>query len=268
MNVEKCRFARAGAYDFAGSNHGFRRPAPLKFAPASFATAAALGLALILSAGCASTKVEDRQQFVTGPIPRPTTIIVQDFAASPSEIPSDSSLNSQVIAPESQTADQIAEGHYLGHQIASELVDKIREMGMPAVLASTGVTPQLNDIVLRGYLISTEEGNTGARMIIGFGAGNTEMKTLVEGLQMTSHGLQKLGQGVVAASGSKGPGAGLGAIGWAITGSPAGLIVSGGMKVYGEVSGRSTLDGRAKDTAKEIASVLKERFKEQGWIAD
>lgn len=230
--------------------------------------AGTLAVALLLVAGCASTKVTDHQQFVTGPLPRPTTIIVQDFAASAADVPSDSSLNPQVIVPISQTPDQIAEGHYLGHQIASELVDRIRDMGMPAVLASTGITPQLNDIVLRGYLVSFEQGSTGMRMVIGFGAGNTEMETVVEGFQMTANGLQKLGQGTVSAAGSKGPGMGLGAIGWAVTGSPAGLIVSGGMKVYGEATGSSKLEGRAKATAKEIASVLEERFKQQGWIHD
>ena len=48
--------------------------------------------------------------------------------------------------------------------------------------------------------------------------------------------------------------------------NPAGLIVSTGMKVYGEESGKSKLTGRAKATAKEIADQLRPRFREQGWI--
>jgi len=36
--------------------------------------------------------------------------------------------------------------------------------------------------------------------------------------------------------------------------------------VYGEESGSSKVEGRAKQTAKEIADVLKKRFQEQGWI--
>jgi hypothetical protein len=48
--------------------------------------------------------------------------------------------------------------------------------------------------------------------------------------------------------------------------NPVGLIVSNGMKVYGEESGRSTIEGRAEQTAKEIAAQLKTRFAEQGWI--
>jgi len=37
-------------------------------------------------------------------------------------------------------------------------------------------------------------------------------------------------------------------------------------KLYGEESGKSKIEGRIKQTAKEIAEVLKERFKQQGWI--
>jgi hypothetical protein len=50
------------------------------------------------------------------------------------------------------------------------------------------------------------------------------------------------------------------------TANPAGLIISGGMKVYGEASGSSKVECRAKPAAKEIASVLQKRFQEQGWI--
>ena len=50
------------------------------------------------------------------------------------------------------------------------------------------------------------------------------------------------------------------------TGNPLGLIVSSGMKVYGEKSGSSTVEGRAEQTAKEIAEQLKPRFRQQGWI--
>jgi hypothetical protein len=43
-------------------------------------------------------------------------------------------------------------------------------------------------------------------------------------------------------------------------------LISSGLKVYGEAGGRSTLEGRAKATAQEIADQLKTRFQQQGWI--
>ena len=61
-------------------------------------------------------------------------------------------------------------------------------------------------------------------------------------------------------------GSGLGAATYLATANPVGLIVSGGMNVYGEASGKSTIQGRAQATAKEIADQLRLRFQQQGWI--
>jgi hypothetical protein len=38
------------------------------------------------------------------------------------------------------------------------------------------------------------------------------------------------------------------------------------MKIYEQESGESTIQGRAKQTAKEIADVMKTRFQQEGWI--
>ena len=58
----------------------------------------------------------------------------------------------------------------------------------------------------------------------------------------------------------------MGVAGFIVSNNPAGLIIGGVSKVYGEVSGNSKVEGRAKQTAEEIADVLKERFHDQGWI--
>ena len=83
---------------------------------------------------------------------------------------------------------------------------------------------------------------------------------------MTAKGPRILGQGDVDAGGGKGPGVSLGLATLLITHNPVGLVVSSGVKAYGEVSGSATIEGRAKATAKEIADQLKIRFQQQGWI--
>jgi hypothetical protein len=224
-------------------------------------------LALITLAGCASTKVATRQQLVSGPLPRPAQIWVYDFAATPTDVPADSALAGQyVVSTAPPTAEQIATGRQVGAELAAQLVEQIRDMGMPAERAAMGTRPQLNDIVIRGYLLSVDEGSAVKRVAIGFGSGGSELRTAVEGYQMTAQGLRKLGSGTLDSGGSKTPGAALGAATFIATANPAGLIVSSGMKAYGEASGSSKLEGRAKATAKEIADVLKPRFQEQGWI--
>jgi len=51
------------------------------------------------------------------------------------------------------------------------------------------------------------------------------------------------------------------------TANPVGLIVVGGLKIYGAASGRTGLEGRAKSTADEIAAQPKLRFQDRGWMA-
>jgi hypothetical protein len=52
-----------------------------------------------------------------------------------------------------------------------------------------------------------------------------------------------------------------------VAANPVGLIVVGGVKIYGAASGRTGLEGRAKSTADEIATQLRIRFQDRGWIA-
>jgi hypothetical protein len=224
-------------------------------------------LVMVLTAGCASTKVTGRDQMVTQKLPRPAHIWVYDFVASASNVPVDSELSEQAAQnPTPQTAEEIAEGRKLGAQVAAELVEQISEMGLPAEQAYPGTTPQVNDIVLRGYFLSIQKGSEAKRLTIGFSSGESELKTAVEGFQMTDHGLRMLGSGTLESGGSKTPGMGVGLASMLVTHSPVGLIVTGAVKVHGEVSGSNKIEGRAKATAKEIADVLKKRFEQEGWI--
>jgi hypothetical protein len=223
--------------------------------------------AMFVVAGCASSQITAREQLATGKIPRPANIWVYDFAATPADLPAGSALAGHPdLDATPQTTEEISEGKKLGHEMATELVADINALGMPAEVATAETKPQLNDLVIRGTLLSIHEGSTLKRVSIGFGAGASELKTAVEGFQMTEHGLRKLGGGTVASSGGKTPG---GAVGLAVllaTSNPVGLIVSSGVKIYGEASGKAKVEGRATQTAKEIAKVLKQRFQDQGWI--
>ncbi|SHO53292.1 protein of unknown function [Desulfopila aestuarii DSM 18488] len=216
---------------------------------------------------CASTTVSDREQLVTETLPRPTHIWVYDFAASAEDIPAHSVLYNQGLSiPSDQTSEHARTGRQLGREIATELIGKIQDMGLLAEHGGPGTKPQINDIEIRGYLISYSEGSTAERVSIGLGAGSSELKAAVEGFQMTAQGLRKLGSGETQAESGKTPGMAIGLVSMLATHNPAGLIISTGLKVYGEESGRDTVEGRAKQIGKEIAEVLSKRFKQEGWI--
>lgn len=220
-----------------------------------------------LASGCSSTRVTGRERLVNEQLPRPAHIWVYDFAATPADVPPDSTLaRTFTVKAEPQTPQQIADGRALGDKIARELVAEIRKTGLLGEQAMSTSKPGVNDIVIHGYLVSIDEGSAVKRVAIGFGSGSSELRTVVEGFQVTPEGLRKLGGGTVDSGGAKGPGAAVGVATFIATANPAGLIVSSGMKLYGEASGSAKIEGRATATAREVAKVLKQRFKELGWI--
>jgi hypothetical protein len=223
--------------------------------------------ALVVVAGCASTKVTEQTPMTSEAIARPNQIWVYDFVASPDEVPADSPIRDRFTTPSKPlTAKEIATGRQLGTLIAEKLVADIQAMGLSAVRAGPGSSPQVGDVVIRGELISIESGHALKRFVIGFGSGASELDTVVEGYLMTPQGLRKLGSGTLSSSGGKTPGTFVPAAVAIASGSPVGLIVAGGAKIYGEASGRNTLEGRAKATADEIADQLRIRFQDRGWI--
>jgi uncharacterized protein DUF4410 len=234
----------------------------------SFTRTISFFFALTLITGCASTRVTEQTPLANETIERPNQIWVYNFVAFSDDIPADSSIRSAVSTPSTPPTDeQLATGHRLGLLIAEDLVANIQAMGLPAVLAGPGSAPQVGDGIIRGYLVSVEGGGTVKRFVIGFGYGTSEMDTVVEGYLMTPQGLRRLGSGTLSSSGGKTPGVVVPAAMTIATGNPVGLIVVGGAKIYGEASGRNTLEGRAKATADEIAEQLRIRFQERGWIS-
>lgn len=231
-----------------------------------YTASACLSLLVILN-GCTSTEVTKRDRLVTEKLPRPSKILVCDFAATPADVPKDSSVAAHTSAKSpAQSPEAVAAGRKLGASIASELVEQIRGMGLPAEKASSKTKMQVNDILIRGYLLSVSQGDTVKRVVVGFGYGSSELETAVEGYQMTAKGLRKLGSAKLKSEGGKTPGGALGAVSMIANANPAGLIVGGAVKGYGEYTGNTKVEGLGRDTAKEIADQLRIRFKEEGWI--
>ena len=130
--------------------------------------------------------------------------------------------------------------------------------------------------------MSVDEGDRLKRVLIGFGAGAGELKTVVEIYQMTAGGRRPLVSEEIEAKGGKMPGM-LFAVAAAVGAGPAGLAVSpaatagvsgsvgqaaavsGGVNVAKEL-GPESLEAAAKRTVKEITKALSKIFAQHGWI--
>jgi len=224
-------------------------------------------LILLALTGISMAKVTAQNPQEAGQLPRPATVWVSDFVATPTDLPSDSALVGIYSKEEKpQTKEQIATGRKLGKQIAEQLVKQIRDMKMTAQRLDKGKTPKVNDIVISGCIVSFSEGDASKRVGIGLGAGSSELHAAAEGYQVTIDGKRKLGFGESDTGSSKTPGTAVGAAAFVATANPLGLIVGTAMKVRGEKTGKSKIEGRVDQTAKDIADVLKKRFEKQGWL--
>jgi hypothetical protein len=223
-------------------------------------------LALFVVAGCASTEITEHQPYQGEQLALPDRIIVHDFTANPADVPPESAFAAELAGAATPTPEQAELAGKLGAQIAQELVAELRGMGLPAVHAAGEPAPRVDDIVLRGYFVSVDEGSARERVLVGFGRGAAELRTAVEGYQMTAEGLRPLGRGEVRSGGGDMPGmvAPLAVV--AATANPIGLVVGGAVKLTGEATGSDTIEGAAKRTADEIAAQLQQTAEAQGWI--
>ena len=222
-------------------------------------------LALLLLGGCAKTTVTQEQYYQGPRLAKPARILVYDFAANASDLPAGYTM-AVAAPPADQSPDDLSLGRKLGALVAKDLVGELQKMGLPAVGANGQPPPQLNDIAIVGYFVSVDSGSIAKRFAIGFGSGAPALATAVEVYVMSNQGLRRLGSAELDSTGSKGPGEALPLAVAVASGNPIGLIVSSAAKVEGEVSGRTTIEGSAERTAKEIAEKLKVGAQRQGWI--
>src|SRR5258705_8981545 len=119
----------------------------------NFHRGAACLLALVVVAGCSSTKVTSLQPYEGERLARPDRIIVHDFASSPNDIPPGSAVAGHQYAQPSTlpTAAEVNLGRQLGAEVAKDLVTEIRGMGLPAVQAGGQPGPPGGGLVVVGY---------------------------------------------------------------------------------------------------------------------
>lgn len=225
-------------------------------------------LALLCSA-CGSTSTDYVQKaHEDTKLPYPERILVYDFAVTTSEIPADSAaVDTLAVAIDSPntTPEKLALAHQIAGVLAQDLVNQLKELGLPAQRWS-GPPPQMkNGYAIIGQFLTIDEGSRMGRMIIGFGVGGTELKVLAQAYHLTPAGKTLVSAVEVSAESSKKPGiAATLPIGAAISGIGTAAAVSTGVGVVTEIN--QDIEDGAKDTAAAIVELMKRRMKQQGWI--
>jgi hypothetical protein len=228
----------------------------------------AAGVALAGLAGCARTSVENVNVRAVG-LPKPELIVVHNFGVTPGDVALDRAIGERLVqvvkeAPASEQELQI--GREVARIVAENLVKEIGRLGIPAVAAAAATPVAGPSLAVEGQFLTVDQGNRLRRMVIGFGAGATEVRTLVQIYETTNEGRRLVEDFYTTVKSSRKPGmgpmVGVGAAAGTVATSAA---VSTGVGVFSELS--QTVEGDAKHTAEEIAKVLKKFFAEQGWIS-
>jgi hypothetical protein len=246
---------------------GGRRPLSggARFMPKAVAFA---GLALL--AACTSTQSEVE----TGDamLPRPEVVIVDRFATSPAEVTLDEGLSTEIEqalkaeSGTSRTQQEVQAGRQVADAIADKLVVEIQDMGLRAERGSALPAGTQNAALVKGQLVSIDEGNRTERVIIGLGAGRSDVRVDAQVYEVTPTGRQLIDTIEVDAKSGLAPGMaetmGVGGLTGHLLVS---TVVGGGLHVADEAIGANVVadaDRAAKGIAKQLAAL----FTQQGWI--
>ncbi len=236
------------------------------------------GLVMLVT-GCGKTVVQPSVEY-KGPAlaQRPERILVYDFAVTTAEVKENqgifqSNLNEMQGVTTREHEQDIADE--VRKVAAEELVAGIRKLGLPAERASANTLMPDRSLSIVGQFIDVDEGNKAARMVIGFGKGQSRVDIR---LQVFGHGLTRdeakeaapvklLAFETHADSGSLPgalvtAGAGAAAQGGVTAGMAAANVGVGGIKSY-----RSAMGQMTSRSADQAVAYLSEFFFIQGWIA-
>ena len=222
-------------------------------------------LALVFISACGQTGVRNVRLTQEKNLPRPSRILVADFAVSEREITEYQGIMRQQptikdpVERERQLAAEVKDA------LAEEVIGGLRALGFTAERVSRGSRATGNDLLIDGYFFTVDEGNPLQRLVIGFGNGTSTVDSQVQVYQ--GEDARKLLEFATHSDSGKLPGAAptLGAGAVAQGGVTAGMVVANaavsGVKTY-----KSDVARMAAASGDQVVRYLSEFFAQQGWI--
>ena len=229
--------------------------------------ASLVGLSLLLcGAGCTTGYRITQQSDVTG-LAKPDVVYVVDFAVDPSEVKVDPGGPLQRIRNRlagggdgGQDAQQTALAHQVAETVATDLVQQITAMGLPAQRMTRDQTPPDGAIVVAGQFVDLDEGNRVRRMAIGFHQGQSSVSAQVQLYRVTgARAADQLLDFTAIGTSPPTPGA---AVTMGAGAAAQAAAAAGGVKEL-----TSSLQADAGRLAEQVAKTLQGFFARQGWTA-
>ena len=235
-------------------------------------------LGMVVMAGCAKTVVDSQYESAKWNLMKPSQIFVYDFAVTREQVHENAGFLQGTINDFSDQTTYQHEGEIIGEVrtvAADELVEGIQNLGLPAQRVSSSTLLPKGALGITGQFLDVDEGNKGARLVIGFGKGQSKVDLRI---QLYGYGLDQyrsepetvptklLEFDTHADSGSM-PGAivtgpaGAAAAGGLTVGVAAANIGIGALKSY-----RSAMGQMTSRSVEQAVNFLSEYFFRHGWI--
>ena len=235
-------------------------------------------LGMVLMAGCAKTVVDSHYESAKWNLMKPSQIYVYDFAVTREQVHENAGLLQGTINDFQDQTTYQHQGEIMGEVrtvAAEELVKGIQNLGLPAQRVSSNTLLPSGALGITGQFLDVDEGNKAARLVVGFGKGQSRVDLRV---QLYGYGLDQyraepetvptklLEFDTHADSGSM-PGA--------IVTGPVGAAAAGGLTVgvaaanvgLGAIKGyRSTMGQMTSRSVDQAVNFLSEYFFRHGWI--
>jgi hypothetical protein len=226
-------------------------------------------LVLLVAVGCGSSQVQVKQEYAGKRLPRPDKIFVYDFASSPDDVKTTKGVGLELEKlfkkAKPKTAKETEVGRKVAAAFSQELVKGIQKMGLVAERTADFPPTTGNHLLIQGYFLSIDQGNRTERVVIGFGAGRSDVEARVQIYESTPEGQTEVEQLKATAKSGRKPGMaemmGVGAItGHLLTST----VVSGTVSAAGEAS-FETVEADARNLAKKVSKDLGQFFVRQTW---
>jgi hypothetical protein len=224
-----------------------------------------------LLTGCAGSSIKDASTASTPVQVRPDNIYVYTFDANSDQVKLDGGMMQKVktqLEGSSTAQKQAAESAEVREQVANEIVHQLQSMGLRAIRSDVPAPADQNVLVVQGSFDTIDSGNRRRRMLIGLGAGKSQVSSSVQILYKPAGGTPRLVQTFTAnADSGKAPGmvetAGVGAAAGSIATSAA---VGGGLHAVSETK-RAGVSADAKRLADAVAKQIGEIGVSGGWLS-
>jgi hypothetical protein len=231
---------------------------------------AALVLGCALLSGCASAQVTAVSEHAVQPAGQPDTIYVSAFDVDANDVKLDhGGALKKIKASMDGTTDAQSQAETAADsrdQLADAIVDALRDQGLRAERHDGPAPAGHNALIVQGRFDTIDEGNRRRRVLIGLGAGKSEVGVAVELVYQSANGATQVARRFDASADSgHAPGlaetAGVGAVaGQVATAAVAGTGLHGTSEAR-----RGTVSAQTKRLAEAIAKQVAATNASHGW---